>query len=160
MWLTLASFPVLLGFVIFISQIVILLIHRQRKNVDTTLRYWRLGLLCLPLSLISLLISLYRIDEIFTYLFAMLFLIGFASAITNGMLYKIVPFLIWLHRFSSLVGKVETPTMKEILPDRPAHRQFFLFSIALVLLLISSVYPIDFMIRVIGSCPTQSCCTS
>lgn len=149
-WLILASFPVLLGFTVFISQIVILLIHRQRKNVDTTLRYWRLGLLCLPFSLICLLISLFRIDETFTYLFAMLFLIGFASAITNGMLYKIIPFLIWLHRFSSLVGKVETPTMKEILPDRPAHRQFFLFGIALVLLLISSVYPIDLLIRMIG----------
>jgi len=149
-WLTLASFPVLLGFSIFISQIVFLLAHRQRKNVDTTLRYWRLGLLCLPLSLICLLISLYRIDETFTYLFAILFFIGFASAITNGMLYKIIPFLIWLHRFSSLVGKVETPTMKEILPDSPAHRQFFLFSIALVLLLISSVYPVDLMIRMIG----------
>ena len=149
-WLTLASFPVLLGFSIFISQIVFLLAHRQRKNVDTTLRYWRLGLLCLPLSLICLLISLYRIDETFTYLFAILFFIGFASAITNGMLYKIIPFLIWLHRFSWLVGKVETPTMKEILPDSPAHRQFFLFSIALVLLLISSVYPVDLMIRMIG----------
>jgi len=149
-WLTLASFPVLLGFSIFISQIVFLLAHRQRKNVDTTLRYWRLGLLCLPLSLICLLISLYRIDETFTYLFGVLFLIGFASGITNGMLYKIIPFLIWLHRFSSLVGKVETPTMKEILPDPPARRQFFLFCIALILLLISSVYPIDLMIRVIG----------
>jgi len=40
--------------------------------------------------------------------------------------------------------------MKEILPDRPAHRQFFLFSISCVLLLISSVYPIDLMIRLIG----------
>jgi len=149
-WLTVASVPILIGFVIFIGQIVILLKRRQRKNVDTTLRFWRLGLFCLPLSLICLSISLYRIDEVFTYLFAMLFLIGFAAAITNGMLYKIVPFLIWLHRFSSLVGKVETPTMKEILPDPPAHRQFYLFSTALVLLLISSVYPIDSVIRGIG----------
>ena len=150
LWLSLLSFPILLGFVVFIGQIFILLQRRQRKNVDTSLRFWRMGLLCLPLSLICLPISLYRIDEIFTYLFAMLYLIGFASAVTNGMLYKIIPFLIWLHRFSSLVGKVETPTMKEILPDLPAHRQFYLFSGALLLLLISSVYPIDPLIRGIG----------
>lgn len=150
LWLILNSIPVFLGFLVFISQIIILLKRRQRKNVDTTLRFWRLGLLCLPLALISLPISLFRMDEVFTYLFAMLFLVGFASAITNGMLYKIIPFLIWLHRFSSLVGKVETPTMKEILPDPPAHRQFYLFSGALVLLLISSVYPTDPLLRGIG----------
>ena len=31
----------------------------------------------------------------------------FAVAITDGMLYKIIPFLIWFHRFITLVGKGE-----------------------------------------------------
>ena len=35
------------------------------------------------------------------------------------MLYKIVPFLIWFHRFSTLVGKVKVPLLKDVLPEKP-----------------------------------------
>ena len=34
-----------------------------------------------------------------------------------GMLTRIVPFLVWFHRFSALVGKVPVPPMKRMIPQ-------------------------------------------
>jgi hypothetical protein len=42
---------------------------------------------------------------------------GWAGLVAHGMLSRIVPFLVWFHRFSSLVGSVPVPTMRQLLPD-------------------------------------------
>ena len=148
--LLVCAIPVYLAVSLFIFIVTKLIYQRQRKLVDTTLRFWQLGLISLVLALVLLPFNSYRMDEVFSYLFATVFILGFAVAITNGMLYKIVPFLIWLHRFSALVGKVKTPTMKEIVPDSPARKQFYLFVLCLLILLFNSVYPNDIAIRISG----------
>ena len=43
---------------------------------------------------------------------------GWAGLIVHGMLSRIVPFLIWFHRFAPLVGRVEVPSMRALLPER------------------------------------------
>lgn len=148
--LLVCAIPIYLAAFLFIFQVTKLIYQRQRKLVDTTLRFWQLGLTSLVCAFLLLPFTFYRMDEVFSYLFAMVFILGFAVAITNGMLYKIVAFLIWLHRFSALVGKVKTPTMKEIIPDSPARKQFYLFVLCLLILLYSSVYPNDIVIRIGG----------
>jgi hypothetical protein len=37
--------------------------------------------------------------------------------IIHGMLTRIVPFLVWFHRFASLVGEVPVPSVRGLLPD-------------------------------------------
>ena len=64
-------------------------------------------MLSFPLLLLCLTACLFRPDERLLFGFRLLILNGSAVAITDGMLYKIVPFLIWFHRFSILVGKVK-----------------------------------------------------
>lgn len=149
-YLLLCAVPIFIAIFLFVFQVAKLIYQRQRKLVDSTLRFWQLGLFNLVAAFVILPFAFYRIDETFSYLFAVIFIIGFAVAITNGMLYKVVPFLIWLHRFSSLVGKIKTPTMKEIMPDAPARKQFYLFVICLILLILSSIWPIDMIIRICG----------
>lgn len=46
-------------------------------------------------------------------------LVGFIGSIIIGQLYKIVPFLIWFHRFSPYVGLKKVPAASELLPERP-----------------------------------------
>jgi len=149
-WLFAAGAPALLGIFIFVSTIVNLIVKRQRKMVDTTMKFWQLGLGCIIPASVLLLIDPIRMDEIFGYLFLVLFLIGFACGISNGMLYKIIPFLVWLHRFSSLVGKVKTPAMKDIIPDAPARKQFYIFGLSLIGLVVCCIYPSDILIRFVG----------
>ena len=65
---------------------------------------------------------------------------GFVSVIT-GMLYKIVPFLVWLH-LQNLGGGVRmTPNMKKIIDEKSMHRQMLSHFAALILLLAAVFWP-------------------
>jgi len=66
----------------------------------------------------------------------LLFLLGFAASVVNGMLYKIVPFLAWFHLQTQTGARAGTlPNMKEFLPDNQARRHFWLHLTALLWLL-------------------------
>ncbi|MCB1193823.1 MAG: hypothetical protein H7A23_20285 [Leptospiraceae bacterium] len=123
------------GISFFIYEILYLLKNRKRKLIDTNIRFWQIGLINLFFSMLLFLLYVVTSNEKFAFLFGITFLIGFALSITSGMLYKIVPFLIWLHRFSPLIGKVKTPLMQDICSDESArnHWRLFLFSYACIL---------------------------
>ncbi len=149
-WIILAGSPGLLAVCVFAGSIYIMLKRRKRKIVDTTLRFWQVGLTAFPLSFLFLLAYSWWPNQKFLFLFGLLFLIGFALSITNGMLYKIVPFLVWFHRFSSLIGQVGVPLLKDILPDRFARRQWQSFIVMFVLLLLGMLIQSDIIIRLGG----------
>ena len=44
--------------------------------------------------------------------------LGWAGLVTHGMLSRIVPFLVWFHRFSPHVGRRPVPSMRDLLPER------------------------------------------
>ena len=62
-------------------------------------------------------------------------------SVINGMLYKIVPFLIWLHLQSRRPARGAIPNTKEIIPDKMARRQLRAHVAALALLLCAAVLP-------------------
>jgi hypothetical protein len=62
--------------------------------------------------------------------------------VINGMLYKIVPFLVWYHLQNQLAGGcAKAPNVKQILPDRTAEMQFRAHLLALVLLTAAAIWP-------------------
>ena len=77
-----------------------------------------------------------------------LFLAGFALSVASGMLYKIVPFLVWLHwqqRLSSrldLRHQLVLPNMRSILPEARCRRQLQCHALALALLLAAVWLPV------------------
>jgi hypothetical protein len=70
-----------------------------------------------------------------------LFIIGFAWSAINGMLYKIVPFLVWYHLQHSAAPGRRGPSIKEVLADRLALRQFVAHVAALLLLTGATLWP-------------------
>ena len=65
-----------------------------------------------------------------------LFMIGFAMSLIFGMLYKIVPFLIWFHLFRG--GSIHTiPNMKEIIPEVWMWRHVWLHVITVAAVLMA-----------------------
>ncbi|WP_187648275.1 hypothetical protein [Nitrosophilus labii] len=50
---------------------------------------------------------------------------GFFSFLINGHLYKIVPFLVWFHRYAPLVGKEKVPMLHEMYPKKQAEYEFW-----------------------------------
>lgn len=131
--------PIMGALAVFASVTLWLLHKRRRKLADTTLNFWRLAMLSL-LALATLIpVASVVPDHAKARLETMaglLFLLGFAVSVVNGMLYKIVPFLAWFHLQTQTKAKAGTiPNMKEFIPDAAARRQLHLHLTALLLLL-------------------------
>jgi len=74
-------------------------------------------------------------------LFGVLLLFGCFMSVILGMLYKIVPFLVWLHLQNRGRGRVVAPNMKKVLPQLWIDRQMAVHLLACALLLLSVFWP-------------------
>jgi hypothetical protein len=129
-----------LGLSVFALATLNIQAHRLRKLPDVTLNFWRIGLIGLLLSVIVWTIGILWSDlatnPLYPILLGIFFIAGFVLPVIQGMLYKIVPFLIWLHlqnqqlEILEVISMVKTPNMKQIIPDRLARRQFWVYLIA------------------------------
>ena len=64
------------------------------------------------------------------------------------MLYKIFTFLIWFHLFITLVGKVNVPLLKDVLPEKRTKSQLQPSGLALLILLPGALLQIDLLVRI------------
>ena len=64
------------------------------------------------------------------------------------MLYKIITFLIWFHRFITLVGKVKVPILKDVLPEKRTKSQLQPSGLALLILLPGALLQINLLVRI------------
>ncbi len=108
---------------------------RKRPIIDTTIIYWYISLSCLIISMLLLLVNLFVEIEYISYLLAILMGGGFFLSLFSGMLYKIVPFLVWYHLTSYFVPKV--PTMREMCPKKATQIQLYIHCLSLLLFLFS-----------------------
>src|SRR5690606_40826473 len=77
-----------------------------------------------------------------TVTLGVLFIVGFAWSAINGMMYKIIPFLLWYHLQKDLdIALRVVPKVKQIIPDSTAAKQFWPQLLALLLLLAASLQP-------------------
>lgn len=122
---------------------ITLLLNRKRKITDTTTYYWYFSMLML-LSAIGLSLA----DEWFNTpllntLSVLMFIYGFAVSVMSGMLFKIVPFLVWFHLTNE--GYMNMPTMNDLIGKKLTTLQFVLH-VASLLLLIGLVLDSSFQI--------------
>jgi hypothetical protein len=59
-----------------------------------------------------------------------IFIYGFAMSVITGMMYKIVPFLVWFHLTNE--GFINMPTMNELIGKKTTTVQFALHIVALL----------------------------
>lgn len=120
--------------------------RRRRKVGDTMLLFFRTAMLALLGIFVSALAFLalpdLRLEPRAAVWIGMLALVGvFVSAI-NGMLYKIVPFLNWLHLRNFCGPQTPPPTLRQMIPELAMRRQFRLHLAALILLLVAVWLPV------------------
>jgi hypothetical protein len=118
------------------AAIVIWLLHpvlllrnlsqRKRKRGDASLLFWKAGLsaalLMIPIATAILLLP----DPRWQILFGWIAIWGWAGMIMHGMLTRIVPFLVWFHRHSALVGLAPVPSMRSLLSQTRIKMGFIL----------------------------------
>jgi hypothetical protein len=125
----LAKFWITLFFWAFATTVWKKLNARRRPISDVTVWYWRSASLFLTLGAF-----LWIFDEYFKHEYIVMVAIliggGFIMSIMTGMLYKIVPFLVWFHL--NALGYMSIPTMNEMVNKKLAALQFILFITSLI----------------------------
>jgi hypothetical protein len=134
------------GYAAFAVTTLYLLWKRKRPRPEATTMFWCTGLIsllcCTLLWVAGEAFPQVATAPVFPFALGILFIIGFGYSAINGMLYKIVPFLIWYHLQNQLVGgPARAPNVRQILSDRAAERQFIAHVIALLSLLAAAVWP-------------------
>ncbi|MBF0342467.1 MAG: hypothetical protein HQL95_16100 [Magnetococcales bacterium] len=100
--------------------------QKKRQRVDATLTLWLFGFACAAVALLLLALWPVTGDERLRFLVGILYVFGWVVPVITGMLHKIVPFLVWFHRFSTLAGLVEIPMMDDLSPVRAVRLQVWL----------------------------------
>jgi len=113
----------------FATTVWIKLGKRRRPITDVTVWYWRSASLFLTLGSFVWIFDEYFKNE-YVVMVAILLGGGFILSIMMGMLYKIVPFLVWFHL--NALGYMTIPTMNEMINKNLSKVQFILFILSLV----------------------------
>ncbi|MCW9024299.1 MAG: hypothetical protein OQK73_06420 [Gammaproteobacteria bacterium] len=139
-----------IGLLIFLLTTLQLLSKRRRHVPDITLNFWRLSMGCLLFSIMVWVLSLNLTYKPLNLLPGILMITGFAMSAVTGMLYKIIPFLIWLHWMNYNPGegkkKARVPNIKKIIPEQHGHNHFRLHSLMLLLFCLAAFWP-DYFLR-------------
>jgi hypothetical protein len=134
-----AGIPVAAALAAFAALTAWLLVKPKRKDTDATTLYWRLSLASLAASA---LLYLMPAGEMVALATGVMFVAGFAMGAVNGMLYKIVPFLLWYHmQQDPRASKANVLPIRTILPDAKARRQFREHAAAVLALLAAVAWP-------------------
>ena len=120
-------------------------LHRQRKKkqLDATIRFWRLAMISLLLAILlwgtATVIPKLGSTPAYPLVLGVLVIYGLFVSAINGMLYKILPFLSWLHLSIKVtehkLSRRLIPNIKKIIPDEKTRIQFWAHLATLALML-------------------------
>jgi hypothetical protein len=124
-----AKFWIALFIWAFATTVWLKLSRRRRPVSDVTVWYWRSASVFLTLGSF-----LWIFDEYFKHEYIVMVAIliggGFILSIMIGMMYKIIPFLVWFHLNG--MGYMSIPTMNEMINKNLSRVQFVLFLLSLI----------------------------
>jgi len=118
----------------------------KRARFDVTQHYWRVAMAS-ALAACALWLAAQLVPEFgnwpgWPFLFGVLVIVGGFMSVIVGMLYKIVPFLIWLNLQNEGKGRLMAPNMKKIISEKAMHGQMLAHFFACALLLLAVVWPL------------------
>lgn len=136
-----ASLLLSAAYFVFAATTFWLLWARKRPQADATTLFWRTAMsslaACGPVWLVH---TSGHAD--LSVLLGTLFIVGVAWSAINGMLYKIVPFLLWYNAQRDLtIALRAVPKVKDIIPDPVAKRQYWAHLTGLTFIVLASLRP-------------------
>jgi hypothetical protein len=129
------------AFALFAGVTWWLLGQRKRPEPDAMTLFWRMAMASLAACCVLWLVPDQVAGPARPLALGALAIVGFLYSAINGMLYKIVPFLVWHHLQERAAPGVRAPGVKLIIPDARARAQFWLQAAALLLLLAACRFP-------------------
>lgn len=128
----------------------LLLLKRRKRAADVSTWYWWLALGSLLASVLAFLCP-GGWDK--ALVVGVLFIGGFAMSAVNGMLYKIVPFLLWYH---GQHAGCDVPGVRQLMPDSEPRVQLAWHVASVVMLLGAAIAP-GWLAQLAGAVLTVSC---
>lgn len=108
------------GLALYGLEMLAILVARHRRSLDWGMRYFltAIGLL-VPLAFLALMMAWSGLPAMEVTLqlesvYGLLGLLGVVGLAILGMLYKIVPFLVWFHSYSRQIGRAKVPSLAEM----------------------------------------------
>jgi hypothetical protein len=131
----------LLAYACFAGVTFRLLGQRKRPEPDAMTLFWRMSMGSLAACLLLWLAPARLAGSAQPLALGALAIVGFLYSAINGMLYKIVPFLVWHHLQEQAAPGQRAPGVKHLVPDARARAQFWAQAAALMLLLAACWFP-------------------
>ena len=137
------------GVVMVAASFALITLQLQRRGKQTKLNavqlLWRVAmvsaLLACALWLLTRVSDTVAEWQSWPLLFGALLLFGGFMSVILGMLYKIVPFLVWLHLQNHGGGRLMAPNVKKVLNERHIHGQMVAHFVAVALVLLAVFWP-------------------
>lgn len=127
---------IVVGLLLYLIQVYVIFKNRIRKKLDVGLKYTRVAYIFFGISiLIGSFTSFFYYENIknFTLVYGFSVLLGFFSTLIVGQMYKIVPFLVWYHKYSDKVGFQSVPMLKDLFNEKLACYQMYVMIAGIVL---------------------------
>ncbi len=147
----------LTGIVLYLKYIRYAFKHRFRKNLDTGMKYsavaYFIFVLVLAAGVVALLFPGFwgmlsiHIDVVY----GMSFVLGFLTALVLSQTYKTLPFIIWLDKYQSKVGKHKVPLPHELYSETVAKIHMKTFVIAFLFLIAGELAGLKWLIQAAGA---------
>jgi hypothetical protein len=125
---------IILGLVLWATYITDIYRHRLRKKVDTLMKQTLLSFTCIPLAIVTLVITFNSTAGKWTSLYGTLIFLGWITGIILGKTFKTLPFIIWNNKYKDIHGSAKIPLPKNLYSERLTNYQTYLFVIALAAL--------------------------
>ncbi len=119
-WKNLFALVVLAGLAAYGWEMTAILRARKRRNLDWGLKYFLTAIaLLVPVSVLGVALAWSRLPmTMFTAqlenVYGFLAFIGVVTFAIIGMLYKVVPFLVWYASYSKVIGQSKVPSLAEL----------------------------------------------
>jgi len=107
---------------------------RMRRKLDIGLKFSSYAYLMLALTtILGSFIAFVDYENItnLTIIYGYMIIFGYLSMLIVGQMYKVVPFLVWYHKYSSKVGLEKVPLLKEMFNEKIALYGFYFMMTAL-----------------------------
>lgn len=148
-WLSVILLALVAGLAgVFLITTLITLTKTRRSKPDASFRVFRFGIWNLTLGLVCLLATYFSDAALLRIVAGVLILYGGFVSVIQGMLYKIVPFLAWLHLTQS---GIKAPNVRLLQPEQRASAQLRAHGLAIATLVVAAASGNDWMIRLAGA---------
>jgi len=145
---------IVIGISFFLSFVYDSYKKRMRKVLDVGMKHTMLSIMSVILPIVlSLVISVgCGMEETLMYrvitLYGFTIIFGFITTLILGQTYKTLPFVIWLDKYKSLVGKTKTPMPRELYSERIASIHFYIYFLFISSMILGIVFNKIWLIRI------------